>query len=201
MSVNDTRRTYDRIAARYAARDVYPMTQELTAFLAHVPQGGRIVDVGCGSGVYARMMITRGYRVLALDLSGGMLVQARAQGLRVLVHADMRRLPLAAASVEGCFLSASLLHLPRSEAPRALHEVRRVLRRDGVAYISVKAGDGDAWVSTPEGGVRYFVYYRPAALDRLLQTAGFTILRGWVSPPGVGQNHPWINRVVQGVGR
>ncbi len=194
-------RTYDRIAARYADRDVYPMTQELAAFLSRLPQGSRVIDIGCGTGEYARMMAGQGYRVTALDLSKGMLVQAHESGTPGILRADMLRLPFADRCADGCFLSASLLHIPRAEVPRILAEVRRVLRDAGVAFLSVKVGDGHAWMPEPEGGARFFVYYRPAALDRLLLEAGLSGVAGWTSPPGEGQAHAWIARVVQKVPR
>ena len=197
MTSDDTRRTYDCIAARYAARDVYPMTQELAAFLAHLPVRSTIADIGCGTGEYAQMMAARGYQVIALDLSNGMLVQARGKGVRSLAQADVRCLPLASASVHGCFLSASLLHLPRAEAPWALDEIRRVLQESGIAFLSVKVGNGSALVPEPEGVTRHFVYYQPVAFDQLLQEAGFVVIEGWISPPGKGQTHRWIGRVVR----
>jgi ubiquinone/menaquinone biosynthesis C-methylase UbiE len=199
MKVDDTRRTYDRIAARYAARDVYPMKQELAAFLTHLPEGSLVADIGCGTGEYAQMMTARGYRVIGLDLSTGMLVQAHNKGVRSLLQADMRRLPLASRSVRGCFLSASLLHLPRTQASRALSELRRVLQETGIAFLSVKAGDGSAWMPEPEGVARYFVYYQPAVFDQLLLTAGFIVVEGWISPPSREQTHRWIARVVRKV--
>lgn len=201
MNLEETRRTYDRIAARYAARDVYPMTRELAAFVLHLPPGSTVVDIGCGTGEYAQMIAACGYRVQALDLSAGMLAQASKKGLRLLARADMRRLPLPSECAQGCFLSASLLHIPRAEAPLALSEIHRVLRDAGVAFMSLKAGDGCASRPEPEGGARYFVYYQPAALDQLLLQAGFSVVDGWISPPSEGQRQPWIARVVRKVPR
>lgn len=196
MHLENTQRTYDRIAARYAARNVYPMTEELAAFLRHLPVGSTIIDAGCGTGDYAQMIVARGYRVVAVDLSLGMLAQARRKGVP-LAQADMRRLPLPSECAEGCFLSASLLHLPRAETSLALREIHRVLRDPGVAFLSLKAGEGSAAQPEPEGGMRYFVYYQPAALDQRLQAAGFAVIDGWISPPGKGQRKPWIARVVR----
>jgi ubiquinone/menaquinone biosynthesis C-methylase UbiE len=197
MRRKDTHRTYDRIAARYSARTIYPMTRELRAFLSHVPKGGRVLDVGCGTGEYARMIAARGYWVLALDLSKGMLAQAEKNRTPNVLQADMRHLPLASGWADGCFLSASLLHIPRVEAPQVLSEVWRVLQDVGIVFLSVKAGEGNAWVPEPGGGARFFVYYRSSGLDRLISQAGFAILDGWTGPPGLGQTHRWISRVLQ----
>ncbi|MEA3309083.1 MAG: class I SAM-dependent methyltransferase [Chloroflexota bacterium] len=192
-----TNRTYDKIAARYATRTLYPMTRELDTFLSYIPHGGLVLDIGSGPGDYAQLIAARGYRVLALDLSSGMLRVAAKRGTSNLVRADMCRLPLPHHMAAGAFLSASLLHLPKSSAVAALQEVQRVLQPGGTAYFSVKEGCGDAHVTEPEGDMRFFAYYQAAEFDALWQTVGFTPVEGWISVPGTQQNHRWINRVVR----
>ncbi len=185
---------YDCIAARYAARESYPLERELARFCQMAPAGGLVLDVGCGPGQYARALESRGLRVVGLDLSPGMLRQAQASETAGLVCADMRRLPVASRCADGCFVCASLLHLPRTQAPRALLEFRRVLRAGGALYVGVKEGQGEKWVSGREDQARFFVYYQPEEFDRMIQAAGFEIVDGWSNLPGEGQRHNWINR-------
>ncbi|HEY89177.1 MAG TPA: class I SAM-dependent methyltransferase [Thermoflexia bacterium] len=192
-----TNRTYDKIAARYATRVLYPMTRELDAFLSYVPHGGLVLDIGCGPGDYAQLIAARGYRVLPLDLSSGMLQVAARRGTPRLVRADMHRLPLPRHVADGAFLSASFLHLPKSTAGYALQEIHRVLRPGGAAYWGVKEGHGSAHVTAPEGGARFFAYYQAEGFDALLRAAGFTLLEGWIGLPGEHQSHRWINRVAK----
>ena len=106
----------------------------------------------------------------------------------------MRRLPFTDGWADGCFVCASLLHVPRHQAPRALSEFRRVLCGGGALYIGVKEGDGEAWVTDQAGKERFFVYYHAEEVDQLIQAAGFKIADAWLSPPGEGQRHNWINR-------
>jgi len=192
--VDSTAVTYDRIAARYAARAFYPLERELARFGQMVPIGGLVLDVGCGPGQYARALNTRGLRVVGLDLSQGMLRQAQAAGTSRLMCADMRRLPCADGCADGCFVCASLLHLPRTQAPQALVEFRRVLRPGGALYVGVKEGEGEEWVTDQEGCERLFAYYQPDEIDRLIQAGGFEVVDGWVGSPGEGQRHNWLNR-------
>lgn len=198
--VGRTAATYDRIADRYAARATYPLEQELACFRQMVSTGGLVLDVGCGPGQYARALEAQELRVVGLDLSSGMLQQAQAKARRRrrgaprLVRADMRQLPVADACADGCFACASLLHLPRTQAPQALAEFRRVLHPGGALYVGVKEGEGEAWVADPEGQERFFAYYWLEEIDRLIEAAGFEIVDGWISPPGTGQRHNWLNR-------
>ncbi|HEY76099.1 MAG TPA: class I SAM-dependent methyltransferase [Thermoflexia bacterium] len=192
--VERTIHTYDRMAARYAARPVYPLERELDRFVALVGGEGWVVDVGCGPGQYARALMARGLRVIGLDLSAGMLAQAAAAGTKNLLRADMRRLPLPTGSIDGCFVCASLLHLPRAEVPATLTELHRVLRPGGVIYVALKEGTGEEWVDAGRAGLRFFVYYQVPEVDRMLAEAGFVLIDGWISPPGPGQRHRWISR-------
>ena len=189
-----TSATYDRTAVRYAAREVYPLERELARFRQMMSIGGLALDVGCGPGQYARALESRGLRVVALDLSPGMLRQAQANETPRLMCADMRCLPIADEWADGCFACASLLHLPQTQASQVLLEFRRVLCPDGALYVGVKEGKGEEWVTDPQGYERFFVYYQPEEIDRLIQAAGFEIVDGWISPPGQGQRHNWINR-------
>jgi ubiquinone/menaquinone biosynthesis C-methylase UbiE len=170
------------------------LEQELVCFRQLVPAGGLVLDVGCGPGQYARALEAQGLDVVGLDLSQGMLRYAQAHGPLRLIRADMRCLPIADERADGCFACASLLHLPRTQAPRALSEFRRVLRPGGALYIGVKEGDGEEWVANQEGRERFFAYYRLEEIDRLIQATGFDIVDGWISPPGKGQRHNWLNR-------
>jgi ubiquinone/menaquinone biosynthesis C-methylase UbiE len=194
MDPHRTIDTYDRLAAEYAARAVHPLEREIARFLDLVGGQRRVVDVGCGAGQYACRLAVRGAWAVALDRSSGMLEQAVAAGTPRPLQADMCHLPLPSAAFDGCFACASLLHLPRAQAPAALTEFRRVLGPAGVLYLSLKLGTGEEWVCLGERGERFFVYYLPAEIDRMLVRTGFRPIDGWLGPPGPAQQRRWINR-------
>jgi len=76
----------------YYHRDDEAAKQE-AAFAAGVlglPDGARILDVGCGGGRHARALQEAGFRVVGIDLSPDLL--AEAEGV-VRLRADMRALP------------------------------------------------------------------------------------------------------------
>lgn len=193
MGADKTTACYDCTAVRYAAREIYPLTQELHRFKELAPNGGLTLDIGCGPGQYAQALESRGLRVVAIDLSKGMLCQAQVNEIPRLVCADMRHLPTADECADGCFACASLLHIPRSQVLQTLVEFRRVLRSGGALYAGVKEGGGEEWVSDRHGCERFFVYYQPEEINQLIQSAGFEVIDGWINPPGRGQRHNWIN--------
>ena len=73
-------------------------TEREVAFLLdalELPQGGRVLDIGCGYGRHAMEIAARGYRTVGLDLSLPLLIRATDAARRVgvnvdFVHGDMR---------------------------------------------------------------------------------------------------------------
>src|ERR687887_1189496 len=45
-----------------------------------VPAGARVADLGCGTGIFSRLLSGRGYTVIGIDPNRAMLEQARAAG-------------------------------------------------------------------------------------------------------------------------
>jgi SAM-dependent methyltransferase len=98
--VDPAQRTWDVLAPAYdqltAAHDHAAWAEQLeTLALAAGLSGRRLLDVGCGTGSSSAAMLARGYEVVGVDLSPGMLeLAARRLGPDVpLHHHDMRRLP------------------------------------------------------------------------------------------------------------
>ena len=79
---------------------------------------------------------------MGVDLSEAMAGRARSR-LGSAITADLRRLPIAAASVGGLVAFYSLIHLRRPELAPTLRELRRVLRPGGRLLLSAHEGAGE----------------------------------------------------------
>jgi ubiquinone/menaquinone biosynthesis C-methylase UbiE len=122
----------------HAAADAYdvftPATNErlIDAFVAlsRLPAGARVVDLGCGSGVFTDALQRRGYGCSGVDLSPKLIEIARAKFRDVeFVEGDVERLPFADGSFDGVLLSGLVHHLP--DPSRCAAEVFRILRPGG----------------------------------------------------------------------
>jgi SAM-dependent methyltransferase len=151
----------------------------LDLFLSAGP-GPQVLNGGAGQGTLTRKLSELGFEVTSTDVSpeAVALLQKRAPGETV--EADLTSLPFPDASFDAAVLGEVLEHI--EDDRRALTEVARVLRSEGVLALSVPAnpklyGPSDSWA----GHVRR--YTRPELLDACA-AAGFTVVRcvGWGFP-------------------
>ena len=190
--VKGTVAAYDATASRYAARWFrFRLETDLDRFARRLGTGARVLDVGCGPGRDVLALQERGLVPVGVDLSWAMLQEARRRVQTPFVQADMRALPFADHSFGGAWVCASLLHLPKHEAPHVLEEIRRVLDH-GILYVAVKEGDGEGWVVGEDGRRRFFALYRQAELELLVERSGFEVLEVWTTPDAAGRNQRWI---------
>ena len=145
MSRTDAvRGSYDRIAAsydRYAALEQEVSSRLLDRITFRRGDPGVVVDLGCGTGGSAAALkkAFRKAQVIGLDLSAGMLGQARRQSRMTrpirFVNAGMDSLPFAGRSVDLVFSNLAIPWLDNFEA--LFGEVRRVLKPGGMFLFSM----------------------------------------------------------------
>ncbi len=131
------RAAYDRWAARYeadrnATRD---LAAQVLRSQALPLAGARILELGCGTGLNTAWLRAQGARVVAVDLSSGMLRRARRRAGGVdLLQVDLGSpWPLASGWADGVVETLVLEHLPDLEPIFA--EAFRVLRPGGTFFL------------------------------------------------------------------
>jgi malonyl-CoA O-methyltransferase len=129
------------------------MEVEQTAMLELLPpvSGRTVLDAGCGTGRYIRLLAALGARAIGVDLSHAMVCRALSFKLPV-VRADMTALPLATGS---CDIVVSGLAIPDvPHLARVTAEWARVLRHRGVVVYSTlhPIGKDLGWRRTYESG-------------------------------------------------
>ena len=110
------------------------------AFTSHIPEGGRILDLGCGSGRDSRAFLNAGYQVTAVDGSVELCrIASEFIGQPVLCSTFQDYVP--AEVFDGIWACASLLHIPSEELEGLMARLAGSLRRGGCFYVSFKHGD------------------------------------------------------------
>jgi ankyrin repeat protein/ubiquinone/menaquinone biosynthesis C-methylase UbiE len=148
--VGDIEKGYDLTSVAQAEATVESINQDpfdrqiLEMFAAKLaPCSGLLCDLGCGPGQVARFFHDRGYQVVGIDLSAGMLREARKfhPGIRF-AKANMKKLPFKDGELAGIIGFLSLCHIPRWEIPSVLAELRRTLRPSGLLLLAFHLGRG-----------------------------------------------------------
>jgi ubiquinone/menaquinone biosynthesis C-methylase UbiE len=161
-------RDYSRQAQTYdETRAASPSVLEpLREALAGAP-GRRLVDIGGGTGNYAKVLSDEGWDPLVVDREPAMLARARAKGLETL-EADAQRLPLPDACADAAMLVSMLHHV--DDKPAAIAEAMRILRPGGrlVLMVFTREDIAGAWMSDYWPSTRPWMDASHPALDELL---------------------------------
>jgi SAM-dependent methyltransferase len=134
---------YRRNAEAYAKREITSRYARLTKFLALLPSGAAILELGCGAGGDSAEMLARGYDVTPTDGSPEMAdVASRRLGrpVKTLLFHELDAIE----AYDGVWANACLLHVPRDQLAHVLALIHRALKPGGAFYASYKSGDGDA---------------------------------------------------------
>jgi SAM-dependent methyltransferase len=163
---DETLQFYRRNALAYAEREKKPPAR-LPGFLALLPPGGSILELGCGAGDHSAVMLEAGFQVRATDGSPEMAaIAARRIGHPV---ETMRFDELDEFEAhDGVWASACLLHVPADELVGVLRRIRRALKPSGAFYASFKTGKGGG----RDNLGRYYNYPSPRWLEAAYAAAG-----------------------------
>lgn len=180
----NVRENYDRIADEYANHlfnelQNKPFDRQLLEwFAAEVRHRGRVCDIGCGPGHIARYLRDAGIRVFGLDLSPGMLEQARRLNPDIeFCEGNMVGLPILAGSLAGITAFYAVVNTPEQYLSETFSEMNRVLQPGGRLLLSFHVGDETIRPSELWGRALAmdFFLFRTAAVRTLLEAAGFVV--------------------------
>jgi ubiquinone/menaquinone biosynthesis C-methylase UbiE len=141
---------FDRMSSKYDDTRALPaqVTDHICRWvLSRLPVDPTICEIGVGTGRIAIPFIQRGIRYTGFDISEQMLERARTklgndlQQASLLLADVTQILPLAPSSQDAA-VAVHILHLV--DAPRALNELRRVLKPDGVFIWGFQEQDEDS---------------------------------------------------------
>lgn len=132
---------YNKNAAGFVESTVDVEFGELQErFVRMLPEGGRILDLGCGSGRDSLAFMSSGFVVDAVDGSEAMVKAAsELTGLsvaRALFNEYEPKEPY-----DGVWACSSLLHVSRCDLASLIQRYSDCLKPGGVFYMSFKLGD------------------------------------------------------------
>ncbi|GHA88801.1 methyltransferase [Algimonas arctica] len=146
MTAPDIGQQYDEIASWWNERhdhSTYGLAQVNRA-LAFVPNGGKALDVGCGSGGrFVRRLIEQRFIVTGIDASAQMIGLARANHPDTLfINANIIDWKTSE-TYDFILVWDCLFHLPLEHQAQVLSKLCGLLSKNGVLIHSFGDGDGD----------------------------------------------------------
>jgi SAM-dependent methyltransferase len=171
MTDKETLRVYDAKAADYA-KLIGSDTKEnpyLERFIARLPTGGRVLDLGCGPGLAATRMANAGLQVDAMDGSAEMVAMAAQHDGVTAWQATFDQIT-GTDIYDGIWANFCLLHASKEAMPHHLAAMVTALKPGGAFHIGMKLGSG----SQRDAIGRLYSYYSEPELIALLGAAGLT---------------------------
>lgn len=184
-TIDSIRTSYDGIADAYAQAIFGELRNkpfdcaQLTRFAAETAGRGRVCDLGCGPGHVARFLREAGADVFGLDLSEGMIDQARRLNPEMEFNqGNMLALDLADGCLAGITAFYCIVNLPPDLRPQAFREMARVLAPGGLLLLTFHVAGPVPAVREMFGRPITMDFYMPAraAIETELQDAGFEIV-------------------------
>ena len=171
--------TDDEVA--YVLRRSASMASHGSFFRRHIPPGSRVLEAGCGVGLWVRRLRENGYNAIGLDYARETLGRSKriARDLPF-VAGDLRNLPFSDETLDAHLSFGVIEHYV--DGPAALlKEAQRVLRPGGTILASVpqvnvtrKKIAGHSPDEAEALGYRFYqYYYEPNELHELMSDFGF----------------------------
>lgn len=162
---------------------------DLVRFMKHLPNGAKVLDLGCGPATSSVILRENGFLPDPVDASSKMVRMANERhdiGARIATFDQIDEVQV----FDGVWANFSLLHARRGEMPGYLAAIHKALKQGGIFHIGMKTGKGE---ERDDIG-RFYTYYTQDELNILLEAAGFTILDFTIGSGGglSGKIEPWV---------
>ncbi len=170
------------------------MSDQYRLFLKYLPNGGKLLDLGCGSGRDSAYFSSLGFDVTAADGSEELCKRVRENHGIPALCIKFEELSFVS-EFDAIWACASLLHVTKADMPKILDKVSAALKPGGVLYASFKYGSEER-VSNG----RFFNDYTEKDLGTLLTSENQLFLQEyWVTedvrPHRSGER--WLNFIAK----
>jgi 2-polyprenyl-3-methyl-5-hydroxy-6-metoxy-1,4-benzoquinol methylase len=146
-------------------------------YLEVFPPGARVLDLGCGEGVFLQLLRVAGRSGVGVDRHPGDVARARAQGLEVIEQDALSYLAGQHEAFDGVFCAHLIEHLAPEDAVRLVEGAWSALRPGGrLVIITPDPRDLEVLADRFWLDLTHVRPYPLSLLVALLRTLGFEVL-------------------------
>jgi 2-polyprenyl-3-methyl-5-hydroxy-6-metoxy-1,4-benzoquinol methylase len=142
--------------------------------LSFLKPGSTILEIGSAFGRDATYIAEQGFRVYPTDASEKFVDFMKAHNIRA------KLLNAITDSLDGpynmIYANAVLVHFTVEQTEKVLDKIHDVLKKGGIFAFRIKRGDGNEWSSEKVGGLRYYQYWQPEEIAKLVNKHNFELI-------------------------
>ena len=185
------------MAAQYESADVTRLHQRL---LEALPAGGRILEVGCGSGRDLAFLQAQGFEVTGLEPSAGMRTEALTRHPGLAGRLVPGTIPLAPGLTgltppyDAILAIAVIMHLTDPELAAWMRQLKDLLKPAGILFLSASY-DREGLDGQRDQGGRLFIERAPDQVRTLMQASGLEFVRMFRSRDTLKRTLRWFTMI------
>jgi len=146
--------------------------------VSRLEEGASVLELGCGAGAPDTQRLAARFRVTGVDVSAEQVRRARvAVPDAEFIQEDFTALELEPESFDAVVSFYAFNHVPRELLAPTFARIRTWLVPSGLLMTALGTSDLESWTGDWLGAPTFFSSFPPEINTRLVQEAGFEILR------------------------
>ena len=168
-------------------------TSFLGPLLNHLPAGGSILDIGCGSGRDLLWFKNKGFQATGLERASNLAELAgRLSGCPV-IEGDFVDYDFSLLKVDALVLIGALVHVQHKDLACTLIKICKALTQGGHILFSLKEGEG---VRQLEDGRLFYLWTDPQ-LRQIFNDRGFSVVNFSRQMSKISCDDVWLGYVLR----
>ena len=197
-----TLKYYSDNAAQVAERYESVVSDLSAHFADSFSKGGKILDIGCGSGRDLAVLYKLGFDCYGVDpvlefVEIAQLIHPELENRVVLGKLPDLQVPFNG-NFDGVLCSAVLMHIDIEQLPATATAIKSCLKVGGRLLYSVPSKRLDVVVSNRDPNGRLFIPDQADRLNSLFSSIGFTEIASWNNSDSMGRDSvEWVSVLLE----
>jgi 2-polyprenyl-3-methyl-5-hydroxy-6-metoxy-1,4-benzoquinol methylase len=197
-----TLKYYSDNAAQVAERYESVVSDLSEHFVDSFSKGGKILDIGCGSGRDLAVLHKLGFDCYGVDPTPELVAIAQRTHPELVGRIALGELPDLqtpfGSDFDGVLCSAVLMHIDIEQLPATAAAIKSCLKLGGRLLYSVPSKRTDVVESNRDANGRLFIPDQASRLNSLFSNLGFMEISSWTNSDSMGRDSvEWVSVLLE----